>query len=200
MGALGQVAVLGAGRVGRTLASRWSDRGLDVTIGSRRDSVAGAGTIQNALDGAEVVVLAVAGAHVADVLAAYGDDLNGKIIVDVTNNLTGPPVGRVVDEQLHQRPLFERWAPDALWCRSFCSVSVEVMASAGEPGDIGRELFYIAPEQATEAVEALISAAHFAPVRVGGPEHAGTLDGLTRAYFTLMATHGKHVSLGLAGR
>ena len=92
------VAVLGTGTVGRTLAARLAELGHRVVLGTRdpgttrsRDGwteVPGVGleAFAEAAERAEVVVHAGNGAAALDLLRAAGD-LAGKVVVDVSNPL-----------------------------------------------------------------------------------------------------------------
>jgi predicted dinucleotide-binding enzyme len=87
------IAILGTGRVGRTLAEGLKGAGHDVVMGSRtptQDSVAGASVkpLPEAAGGAEFVVNAVPGSVALDTLRGVGKEvLAGRILVDVANAL-----------------------------------------------------------------------------------------------------------------
>ena len=98
------IAVLGTGSAGRTIAARLDELGHRVTIGTRdpaatadREEYAAwaAGepgvtlaTFQEAAAGAEVVFLVTSGDAALDVLDLTGPgNLDGKVVVDVTNPL-----------------------------------------------------------------------------------------------------------------
>jgi predicted dinucleotide-binding enzyme len=92
------IAVIGMGNVGGTLARRWAANGHAVVFGSRKptDPKAAAkaaalkcrlASIHDAVAGAEVVVLATPWPAVKDALAAAGS-LAGKVLLDCTNPLT----------------------------------------------------------------------------------------------------------------
>lgn len=87
------IAILGTGRVGRTLAEGLKGAGHDVVMGSRtptQDSVAGASVkpLQEAAGGAEFVVNAVPGSVALDTLRGVGKEvLAGRILIDVANAL-----------------------------------------------------------------------------------------------------------------
>lgn len=76
-----KIGVLGGGRVGSALAERWRAAGHDVTV-STRD------TIAETAAGRDAVLLAVPATAAPDVLAAAGP-LEGTVLIDATNNLSG---------------------------------------------------------------------------------------------------------------
>ncbi len=93
-----RVAVLGTGVVGQSISSRLSELGHDVVIGtrdvsataSRADLPAGVEVLpfSDAAAMGELVVLAVSGTAVFDVLRAAGaDNLAGKTLLDISNSL-----------------------------------------------------------------------------------------------------------------
>ena len=92
-----KVAVIGTGHIGGTLGSKWRAAGHEVTYGSRRggDGQEGPGgaplrAIGEAMDGADVVVIAVPGGAVGEVLAeASGRPCAGRVVVDATNQMGG---------------------------------------------------------------------------------------------------------------
>jgi predicted dinucleotide-binding enzyme len=96
-----RVGVLGSGVVGRTLAEGFLGHGYEVMLGTRdpaRGEVpawvasnpgAKAGTFRETSIFGEIVVLAVKGTVVEEVVTQAGPDhLTGKIVIDTTNPLT----------------------------------------------------------------------------------------------------------------
>src|SRR5262249_24628761 len=87
------IAVIGAGPVGRSLAAAWVKAGHQVAIGSRRPETAtvpagaaGAGPVA-AVEEARVAVYTVPGAAMPELLAAHTVALDGRIVIDATNNM-----------------------------------------------------------------------------------------------------------------
>jgi predicted dinucleotide-binding enzyme len=85
-----RIAVLGNGNVGSALAESWREKGHDVSVSTR-------GTVAETAAAADVVVLAVPATAATEVLGEAGS-LDGKILVDATNNLSGGPAGLVIAE------------------------------------------------------------------------------------------------------
>jgi 8-hydroxy-5-deazaflavin:NADPH oxidoreductase len=97
------IAVLGAGNMGRAIGTLASHKGHRVVYGVRDAEKArldlGTGSevtsIAQAVDDAELVFLAVPYGVVGELVAAVGD-LRGKILVDLTNPLTPDYMGLTV--------------------------------------------------------------------------------------------------------
>mgnify|MGYP002655105328 CR=1 FL=1 len=95
-----KIAVLGTGMVGQALANRLHELGYGVTLGTRDVEATCArldgtvspeislATLPDAASGAEVIVLAVQGGAALSTLEAVGEaNLEGKVVVDITNPL-----------------------------------------------------------------------------------------------------------------
>ena len=89
------ITIIGTGNMARGIATRALEGGHGVTVlgtdRAKAEALAGelpgearAGEVGDPLTG-NVVVLAVWYQAVADVLARYGDQLDGKVVVDITN-------------------------------------------------------------------------------------------------------------------
>jgi predicted dinucleotide-binding enzyme len=105
-----RIGVLGSGVVGRTLAEGFLKHGYEVMLGTRdpgRGEVpvwvaahpsGKAGTFRETVVFGEIVVLAVKGTVVEEVITQAGPDhLTGKVVIDTTNPLTdGPPVNGIL--------------------------------------------------------------------------------------------------------
>jgi len=175
-------AVLGTGDVGRTLGTKLAELGHEVTLGSRtkdnpaalewaRDTGAGAraGTFEEAAAVAEVVVVAVGGRVALAALEAAGAaNLDGKVVVDVSNPLAfeegelrlDPVESDSVGEQI------QRAFPHARVVKSLNTVNCKVMV---EPSLVpGEHLIFVCGEDAAakEQVTALLGEFGWPPHRV----------------------------------
>ncbi|HUB14843.1 MAG TPA: NAD(P)-binding domain-containing protein [Acetobacteraceae bacterium] len=99
-----QIAIVGAGNVGKALATGWIAAGHQVTFGVRdpqsppQEGPSGAGyaSVADAAKAAAVVVLATPWPAVPDALAVAGD-LGGKVLIDCTNPLRVDAAGIALD-------------------------------------------------------------------------------------------------------
>src|SRR3954468_18987126 len=93
------ITILGAGNIGGTIGKKLSAAGHRVSFGVRNPSDAdtqalvkeagngaAAGSVAEAMKGAEVVVLAIPGSAVSAALTPIAAQLAGKIVIDATNS------------------------------------------------------------------------------------------------------------------
>ena len=151
-----RVAVIGKGNIGGTLGSKWRAAGHDVVYGARDGSGQGPGgapvrSIGDALKGAEVVLLAVPGQAVPDVVNEQGAALAGKVVIDAVNRMGAP--------EFDSRALIAAAAPSARYVRAFNSLGWENFADPLP----GTNLFFAADPEARAPAEELISAVGLEP-------------------------------------
>lgn len=185
-----KIAVIGTGNIGTTLGKKWAGKGHEVIFGVRDvsaakhqpllESITGdatiAATAEAAVD-AEVIVLAIPGAAVEAAAATLGSALEGKIIIDATNQVSQADMSGI--------ETLAATAPQAKLFRAFNMLgweNFEIPELAGSQID----LFYCGDSEADrETVEQLIADVGLRPVYLGGLDKASVLDGLTRLWFTL---------------
>jgi hypothetical protein len=199
-----KITVIGAGTVGTTLARAWQRAGLDVTVALRdpsderhaklRTQLAVA-DVPTATAAADVVVLAVPGPAVADLVQENATTLDGRIVVDAANVMG--------DSGLHQLQTLAQALPNARLFRAFNSLGWENFADPfflDEHGNrTAADLFFCGGSEdddtgdgaARATVEQLITAVGLTPVWLGGTDQADVLDGVTRLWFTLALARGR---------
>jgi 8-hydroxy-5-deazaflavin:NADPH oxidoreductase len=185
-----RIAIIGTGNIGSTLGGRWQATGHDVIYGSRKPDGPGPGgapltTVAGAIEGADVVLLAVPGQAVAEVAAANGPALAGKVVIDAANNIGTP--------QVNSHAAVAQAAPQAHYARAFSTLGWENFA---EP-PAGAALFFAADPDARPAAEELIRAVGLVPEFVGDAGASGTVDGLLPLWFSLVQQRGGHRKLAL---
>lgn len=182
-----RIAAIGNGNIGGTLGSRWAEAGHQVRFGVREPGEAGETTIGSAIVDSEIVLLAVPGGTVDDVLAEHGDALAGRTVIDATNAVGADRLSHVAE--------IAAAAPSATVVRAFNTVGWEVFADpvfAGESAD----LFWCGPDGARERVEALVRDIGMNPVRVGDSDSVEAVDGVARLWFALVFGEGHDRRLG----
>lgn len=178
-----RIAVIGTGNIGGTLGTRWQAAGYDVVYGSRSESAAGpggapVGPVPAALAGAGVVLLAVPGPAITDVISAYGGALGGKVVIDAAN--------RIGQAAFNSHAIIADGAPGASYARAFNTLGWENFAAP----PAGAALFFAADQAARPATEELIGAIGLDPVFVGDASAAGTVDALLPLWFALVQQSG----------
>ena len=198
------ITILGAGNIGGTLGAKWANAGHAVTFGVRdvdspkTQAVLKAGshvvvdTIANALARGDVIVVAIPGAAVRATAEAYAAALNGKVVIDASNNVGAPDMSAVGVLTAH--------ASQARIFRAFNTLGWENFAEPQIAG-VQADLFYCGPtEPASRAiVEQLIAEVGLRPVYVGGLDQVGVVDNLTRLWFALAVgkQKGRHLAFKL---
>ena len=144
-----RIAVIGTGHIGGTLGGRWRAAGHDVVYGSRQGTGEGPGgaplaPIGDAVQDADVVVLAIPGGAVAGTVGEYGAALDGKTIVDATNNMGGGAPD--------SRAAITAAVPNVRYVRAFNTLGWENFADPLP----GSALFFAAEPSARATAEELI--------------------------------------------
>jgi len=110
-----KVAIIGAGNVGKALTTSFTRAGHEVTIAAahpehareaaRSLGASAAPSSADAVSGADLVVLAVPASALDSVTSEIGEDLAGKVVVDVSNRPTPDPSGpgTSIAEELQDR-------------------------------------------------------------------------------------------------
>lgn len=188
-----KIAVIGAGIIGTTVARRWQGSAHDIVYaardpqGERYRELASEARVEEipvALENSQAVFLAVPGGAVSELLETHAAALDGKLLIDASNDTSGG--------SFHHLELFERHVPNALVYRAFSSLGWENFADPVIEGERA-DLFYSGPAgEEQSVVESLIADVGLRPVYLGsGQRAADALDGVTRLWFTLALAQGK---------
>ncbi|MCR6645213.1 MAG: NAD(P)-binding domain-containing protein [Terricaulis sp.] len=139
------IAILGAGAMAKGLAIQFSRSGYNVVLGARdrnkaADAAADIGrgvqaaSFRGAASAADIIILATPYAAASDVLGLAGD-LNGKIIIDITNPMTPDFSGLAIG---HTSSAAEEIQESRARCAGGESVQHDFRASA-DPAQARRE-------------------------------------------------------------
>jgi len=178
-----RIAVIGKGNIGGSLGTKWRSAGHDVVYGARDGSGEGPGGapvrgIGDALKDADVVVLAVPGQVVADVVTGHGAALAGKTVIDAVNRIGAP--------EFDSRAIIADAAPQARYVRAFNSLGWENFADPMP----GTSMFFAADPDARATAEELIRAVGLEPAFLGDATATATVDGLLPLWFALVRQNG----------
>jgi 8-hydroxy-5-deazaflavin:NADPH oxidoreductase len=183
-----RIGVIGSGNIGQAVGDAWRRAGHEVVYASRSPEPPQTVAIADAIAGADVVLLATPGAAVPQLLAQYGPALDGRVVIDATNNVGA--------ERLHHGHVYGEAAPGARFVRAFNTLGYEMFANPTVGGETA-DLFWCGPDD--KDVEQLIADVGLRPVRVGGIEAIDVVDGVGRLWMTLVfrAGHPRRLALRL---
>ena len=178
------VAIIGIGNIGTRLAANFAAGGQDFLLAGRdREAArkiasdlgghAEAVSVDEAVRRADVIVPAVWFDIFKQLITQYGQQLDGKVIIDPTNAVGPDGQGgyrKVIGEQESSGQILAGLLPvGARLVKAFGTLSAGSLSSAARQEPDRAVLFYAADDEAAGDLAAgLIRAAGFDPVRVGG--------------------------------
>jgi len=204
-----KVGILGSGNVGGTVGRLWADAGHHLMFGVRNpraDRVQGvlrdigthahAGTLQQAIDFGDVVLIALPWAAAAELLPQL-ENLDGKILIDATNRFTKPPadtLGSAAED-------LQAVAPSARVYKMFSTLGWETILDP-DFGGIQASTFVCGDEPEGKAiVMQLAEDAGLDPVDVGPLQDAVLIETLTKLWAEIVRNgHGREVAFRLLRR
>ena len=182
------VAIIGTGTIGSTIAANLAAGGQDFLLADRNpdktskvasdvSAHAEAVSVDEAVDRADVIVVAVWLDDFKQFVARYGDRLAGKVIVDPSNPIGPDGSGgyhKVIGEQESSGQILAGLLPaGARLVKAFGTLSAPSLAAAAWREPERAVQFYAADDAAAgDLVADLIRVDGFEPVRVGGLDQA----------------------------
>ena len=183
---MSKIAIIGTGRMSKHLAKGWLNARHEVTIGSRQpeqkqdilNEVPGANlaNLEAALDGAEVVIIAIPYAEVEPFARTHATQLHDKLVIDITNPFDNLPDNRIAGAEVTARAI-------GAGARVVAAFKDNFWATLQEPVDshtgLVRDVHFAGDNEADkEVVVQLIKDLGFEPVDCGPLHNARLLDGL----------------------
>lgn len=188
------IAVLGVGNIGGTLGKKWASAGHHVVFGTRDANsrkaqvlrqalpTAKIDTVANSLTGAEMIVVAIPHATVAETVKQNAAAFAGKTVIDTTNNF-----GALVINNL---AAIQAAVPTAQVFRAFNSLGWELFANP-QVGGQTIDHFYCGPDNDRRpVVDKLIEEIGVHPVWVGTNDAVNIVDALGSLWVTLISRRG----------
>ena len=201
------ISIIGLGNMASTLADRALAGGNAVEIIGRDPAKAdelaaalGGATVgaAGAAPAGDIVILAVPYASAAAVVSEYGDALDGKVIVDITNPITPDAKGFVTTDDTFGAQEIAKAAPGgAHVVKAFNTLFSGVLAAGsaeGRPLDV-----FIAGDdaQAKARVSAFIESLGLRPLDAGELPMARALEDVALLQLGLVANSVKHTNFVL---
>ena len=194
------IAIIGAGNVGRALATSFARAGHTVTIASRDSEdaasiAASTGAIvaasnAEAAESAEIVVLAVPFDSFATVAGEIASVTIGKVVVDVSNRMSFGANGPDIDTTSSNAEALAALLPEARVVKAFNTLFA---SNQDDPitGGIQLDGFVAADDAAArQTVLDLVASIGLDPVDVGPLARARQLEGLAFLNISLNIAHG----------
>ena len=180
------VAIIGAGNVGRALASSFTRAGHTVTLASHDPEHAAAAaaatgarlakTSAEAATAGQVVVLAIPFASVEAVAAEIRDAVAGKPVVDATNRMSFGPNGPTIEHGESNAERLAAWLPKAHVVKAFNTLLASHQADPFAEG-VKLDGFVAGDDRgAKDAVLELVRSIGLNPVDVGPLARAQQLE------------------------
>jgi len=183
-----KTAIIGLGNIGAQLAKNLATDGEQIVVANRDISKAEklaselggkatAMTIADAINEADVVILAVYFDVMKDLIATYHSAFAGKIVVDPSNPIGPDGKGgfkKTISADQSSGQLIARLLPEgAELVKAFGTLSAQSLGTGVNRSPERAVLFYATDyPEAGRAVARLITASGFSPVSVGGVDQS----------------------------
>jgi len=186
------VAIIGIGNIGTRLAANFAAGGQDFLLAGRDqeaarkfasdlDGHAEAVSVDEAVEQADALVLAVWFDVFKQLIAQYDERLAGKVIIDPTNPVAPDGKGgfqKIIGEQESSGQILADLLPTgARLVKAFGTLSAPTLSAAARREPERAVLFYAADDAAAgDLVTDLIRASGYEPVGVGGLDQSIRLE------------------------
>jgi 8-hydroxy-5-deazaflavin:NADPH oxidoreductase len=204
-----EIAIIGTGNVGSALARRWTAVGHRITLGTRdpqaeevqalaREIGAAAADPRAAVEGAEIVVLAVPGTAAEEAVRSLGD-LTDKVLVDCTNPVA-PGMKLAVGHTTSAAERIAQAAPGARVVKAFSTTGAGNMLDPVYGNGQQRLAMFLCGDDADAraSVGRLAEEIGFEAVDNGPLERARLLEPLAMVWITLAYAQGWGPDFGFA--
>jgi predicted dinucleotide-binding enzyme len=184
-----KIGVIGAGRIGGNAASLWAKARHEVMLSYSREpenleqrasvigELAHVGSVREAAEFGDVVMFSVPWTRIDEVLSEVGPALEGKIVIDTTNQFGPGGVEDLPEGKTAAQVNAERM-PGARYVKAFNTLTAGFQGSAAGRGGPKRVAMFMCgdDDEAKQRVAKLIDDAGFAAVDVGGLADAAVME------------------------
>ena len=184
-----KVTIIGAGNMGSAFVKQLVRAGHEVSVTARDSAKAAqvaaahpgakAVAVAGAANGADAVVLATGYGDAAAALQAVGD-LQGKVVIDITNPLTADYMGLTLGHDTSAAEEIAKAVPEAEVVKAFNTLFAQVLTDGPQfaGGQIAPAFFAGGSERAKQTAKALIESLGYTPVDAGPLKNARYLEPL----------------------
>ena len=184
-----KVTIIGAGNMGSAFVKQLVRAGHEVSVTARDSAKAAqvaaahpgakAVAVAGAANGADAVVLATGYGDAAAALQAVGD-LQGKVVIDITNPLTADYMGLTLGHSSSAAEEIAKAAPGAEVVKGFNTVFAQVLGDGADFGEGRKVTVFMASDsaRAKQTATALAQSMGFEVVDAGGLKNARYLEPL----------------------
>jgi len=184
-----KVTIIGAGNMGSAFVKQLVRAGHEVSVTSRDSAKAAqvaaahpgakAVAIAGAANGADAVVLATGYESAAAALNAVGD-LQGKVVIDITNPRTADYMGLTLAYSTSSAEEIAKAVPGAEVVKGFNTIFAQVLSDGADFGDGRKATVFVASDsvRAKQTAAALAQSMGFDVVDAGGLKNARYLEPL----------------------
>lgn len=179
-----KVAIIGLGNIGKALAANLIKGNHPVTVASRESdkakeladslgNLATAKEITEAIREADVIIPAIYFDKIKDFLETYANELQGKIIIDVSNPIAPDGKGgfkKIIDQNQSAGKILSELVPaTTVSVKAFGTLGAGSLTNAAFASPERKVLFYASDStNSNKQIEELIADSGFTPFHIGG--------------------------------
>jgi 8-hydroxy-5-deazaflavin:NADPH oxidoreductase len=195
------IGIVGAGNMGRSIATQLAKTGEGVSLSDRNPGKAEAGVAEIAAGGvsaadisdalaSDVVVLALWYPGTTDFGGEHAAELDGKIVVDISNPLDESWIRLGIDPSTSSAELLAEQLPGSRIVKAFNTTHAPALAE-GQVDEVALDVLLASDDDAAKSqVSELVEAAGMRPIDAGRLDNARLLERLTAFQIELSQRYG----------
>jgi 8-hydroxy-5-deazaflavin:NADPH oxidoreductase len=195
------IGIVGAGNMGKSIATQLATRGEDVTLADRNPGkaeavvaeIVGGGVraadVSDAL-ASDIVVLALWYPGTTEFAGEHAGELDGKIVVDISNPLDESWIRLGIDPSTSSAERLAEQLPGSRIVKAFNTTHAPALAE-GQVDGVGLDVLLASDDDAAKSqVSELVKAAGLRPIDAGRLDNARLLERLTAFQIELSQRYG----------